>query len=908
MSTKRQSGKSGGAGSGSASPADLGAGAGGVVSLPAVTPPPVAGDLITRRGTAAGPVGQLGKIVTAANRWRENYNAARGLTIRRAVELLELGQRGDTAYLQWTFRTVERRYPTLSALVTRCEGPLLNFDWEVKIKSRLPKIPGKSDDQVKAMADAQQATLTQAYDAIDDLKGAVRHLHLAEFRGYAHLQKHRNPDGSVYHLEPLNQWCVCRDGLEGNWFWNPDSKSTSAPLASLGQGFAIGGPALPLEDFIIREVPRPIDEIALVLFIRANLAEKDADGFLEIYGIPGGVVEMPPNVPQGKEGEYETAARLVAEGGSGAIPNGAHYTANDGPRGVDPFNPRLKHIDEQVVMVGTGGKLTMLAESGTGTLAGGAHADTFEEIADGRAVTISERFQRDFDLEVLAREHPGEPVLVYFKFGIPDVDSGETTKFKQAVITALAGHEILSRVIANQTDLKSLVAGSGMPVNEEYVDPYVPVAEANGALVTGEVVKDSEGDIVGGKTSGGSDQSPVVSDRLPGSGTSLFDPTKDIVAQRELWRRSLKDAAAGASAIKNRWVTINGHAVNLGDTDEKVLPGGGKTDKLKDENGPENKGNVGGGPVKGSVESAAHDTGRNAEASPGHDATGAERAQRIAVEQQRLKEWAAANGKLKGKLPREDARGAEHTVQIDEGSQRVIKATRPDSGTGYGIAYGSYSQGATPSEYLDRIATHNREFGDDVRIERVVPIGGKLSIVTSQPFIRGRDATAGEIDSMMAGKGYEKIGEGTYHHAEKGLLVHDLVPKNAKVSERGIVHAIDPIIQRVKPDFAADLKASPISPIRNRAGSEDDPALMRSGKALVIAALQAEFDALNARLAAIAEISDPETQKAKLAAVLADLDAFEADLAKDPAIASAIYKVLAAGLANGMAEGGKQKS
>jgi hypothetical protein len=69
-----------------------------------------------------------------------------------------------------------------------------------------------------------------------------------------------------------------------------------------------------------------------------------------------------------------------------------------------------------------------------------------------------------------------------------------------------------------------------------------------------------------------------------------------------------------------------------------------------------------------------------------------------------------------------------------------------------------------------------------------------------------------------------------------------------------------------------------------------------------VEALQSEFEALNARLNAIAEIEDPETQKRKLAAVLAEMDKFEADLAKDPAVAQAIYKILAAGMGNGLTE------
>jgi hypothetical protein len=469
-------------------------GGGKVYAQPMVAPKPKKGATIERHGTTAG---LPGKAVTFANRWRENYNPLRQLPIRRAVELLEMAQRGDTALLQWTFRFIERRYPTLSALLSRCEAPLLNFDWEIKIKEELP--PGVTDE----MAKAQQASLKDAYDGIDNLKQAIQHLHLADFRGYAHIQKHRTNDGEVYHLETLDQWCVCRDGLYGDWFWNPDSRFVTNPAAALGEENRIGGDQLPREDFIIRGVDRPIDEIALVNFIRSNLCEKDWDGFIEIYGMPGGVVTMPPNVPQGKETQYETAAQQVAEGGSGAIPSGSTYEPNDGPRGIDPFTPRIKHLDEQLIMAGTGGKLTMLAESGTGTLAGKAHSDTFEDIADARADKISEIFQKEFDAEVLDRTHSGQPVLVYFKFGGVDKDSETTVAFKRDVIKALGQHEILARVLANQVDLKETSRDVGLSINEEYQDPYVPVAEANGAIVTGQLVKDPEGDIIGGVAEGG---------------------------------------------------------------------------------------------------------------------------------------------------------------------------------------------------------------------------------------------------------------------------------------------------------------------------------------------------------------------------------------------------------------------
>jgi hypothetical protein len=411
--------------------------------LPAQSPPAKRGQKLIRAGAASGMPGQ---IVSFANRWRDNYNPFRQFAIRLAVQLLEAGQRGDYALLQWTYRKLERSYPTLSGLISRCEAPLLNFKWNIKVKSILP--PGYTD----ADAEKQQQTLRTAYEAVDNLRGAIKHLHTAEFREYAHLQKHRSGDGEVYHLECLDQWLICRDGIYGDWFWNPDSKFLTYPEPVLGESNRIGGDTLPPEDFIIRVVPRPINEIALITFVRWALVNKNWDAFSEIYGVPGGVIEMPQNVPPDKEREYEAAAKAVAEGGCGAIPSGSKYYPNDSPRGTDPFTPRVKQLDEDLILAGTGGKLSMLAASAGlgGGHQGETHNDVFQEIAAGRAAQISEIFQRQFDLDVLGREHPGEPVLAYFEL-TPDLDADLDGIVKNIVSLAGAGWKADTGWLKEQT-------------------------------------------------------------------------------------------------------------------------------------------------------------------------------------------------------------------------------------------------------------------------------------------------------------------------------------------------------------------------------------------------------------------------------------------------------------------------
>src|SRR5215469_8325764 len=125
-----------------------------------------------------------------------------------------------------------------------------------------------------------------------------------------------------------------------------------------------------------------------------------------------------------------------------------------------------------------------------------------------------------------------------------------------------------------------------------------------------------------------------------------------------------------------------------------------------------------------SLESSADFTRGGAPAAPDHDATESERASRVKDEQQRLIQWAKAHGKLGGKLPPEDASGGEHVVYFDEGSSRYLKATIPEKQKGYGIALGSHTHGATPAEYLDRLALTNKVFDDNIRRERVVVKGG----------------------------------------------------------------------------------------------------------------------------------------------------------------------------------------
>jgi hypothetical protein len=104
---------------------------------------------------------------------------------------------------------------------------------------------------------------------------------------------------------------------------------------------------------------------------------------------------------------------------------------------------------------------------------------------------------------------------------------------------------------------------------------------------------------------------------------------------------------------------------------------------------------------------------------------------------------------LSRRLPPVFARGGEHQVFFQKRTQRYLKATLPDRQKGYGIALGSFTHGATPAEYLDRLDLQNQIFNDDIRLERVVPNNGQPIIIISPTLYQrllARPSCLGRID------------------------------------------------------------------------------------------------------------------------------------------------------------------
>jgi len=373
-----------------------------------------------------------------ATNWRAQYNPLRGLTIAQLVTMLEAAERGNYARLQWLYRFVEKRNSTLRAVLQRRQASLTRLDWDIRLRDA----GSAATSNPRTLAARQAAVLRDAYERIGNLREAVTFLALAEFRGYTHLERHFDRQGRTVALKPVPQWFWARLGPDAPWQYNAMARP-GLPMP--------GDPELDPKRIIFRECDSPVDEVAVIAHVRQSLSQKDWDGFVETYGLPPLFLELPPDIPAEREVEYQMQAEAIIGDARGTVPHGTQiHTVDSGARGQNPFAEHLRYQDEMIVLAATGGKLTALAESGTGTLAGAAHQRAFDDITESEAALISEVFQEQFDRPLLEQVFPGQPQMAYFELAATQsLDPADV--IAQALTLARAGYEIDPAELSEKT-------------------------------------------------------------------------------------------------------------------------------------------------------------------------------------------------------------------------------------------------------------------------------------------------------------------------------------------------------------------------------------------------------------------------------------------------------------------------
>ena len=327
--------------------------------------------------------------------WLERTNPLKGLSIREAQTIFDCARNGDTQRLHWLYAEIESVNPTLLTCVERRASAVAGLDWSVTAR------PASDPTLGEEQKDAAERFL----GGVENLVETVEHLDLGFFRGFAYAQPLWEADGSVRRISLLDSWCfLCRDG---RLYYNPECDGFSANAVEVTRSAGLVG---------LRR-RRAIDYPALAIHIREAVGERDWGRFLERIALPKPAVFMAPNATDEDKANYVAAAEKVEDGMVSVWPNGAALTDfMGGSRGQDPFSAFVRHQEERIVLLSTGGTLTSLAESGSGTLAGGAQMEVWREIVARDAVAIEDTLQRNLVIPFLERAFPGKPIAVDLSF------------------------------------------------------------------------------------------------------------------------------------------------------------------------------------------------------------------------------------------------------------------------------------------------------------------------------------------------------------------------------------------------------------------------------------------------------------------------------------------------------------
>ena len=409
------------------------------------------------------------------DKWLERFNPLRGATLAVLSTYFDDADVGRYARVMWMARKMIRRDETIRACTRRIYSQLMKLDWNVKVMKELP------DGLTQAQADAQREFLDQSYSRIENLKQAYSASAMADFYGFSHLEKHYDDKGNTCRLQPVPQWHWVKQNLYSGWMFNPDANPYPIDLVPIEE-----------DNFVIRVVDDPWIEIALIHGLRKNQNDRDWDGFCARYGIPYTFFTMPLGAKEENAQEFQELANELAADGAGVIPHGSDVHTHETAQKGDVFEMKTKRHDSAIVLAATGGLLTMLTQSGSGTLAGGAHSDTWCELVSGIASEVSECFQEQLDKVWLAEKFPSQPIAAYFELEFPEEEEDVATLATTVKAFKDAGYAVQREWLEEQ---------SGMPLEDAPPPMVPPVPGQPGAVIPPPFKEPLKNRFIGGPTS-----------------------------------------------------------------------------------------------------------------------------------------------------------------------------------------------------------------------------------------------------------------------------------------------------------------------------------------------------------------------------------------------------------------------
>ena len=333
-----------------------------------------------------------------------SFNPLRGLNSKDVENILDFSRNGCISRLQLIYRILEQSDPTVATILKRRESALIGCDWEIRKRDNASKNP-----ELSRLADEQVAFLNEQFGRAEDdgtLIEAIKTLETAIFRGLAVVEPIFSNRG-LERFECFDSWNFAIDPATHDVYWNPEAKDKIGYQKKLKK---VTG-----TNCIISLEEAPVDGIALPIYIRSEYGEEAWAKLIARRGLPNVLIIAPP-IANDKIAEFAAAAKKVADGGNGALPNGSQVvTERTDPGNSQAFDLFLQHQQKQILLVGTGGILGSLAEAtGLGSGVATAHQETWREIVKSDAFKISNLINRYVANKLLETFFPNQEKLAFF--------------------------------------------------------------------------------------------------------------------------------------------------------------------------------------------------------------------------------------------------------------------------------------------------------------------------------------------------------------------------------------------------------------------------------------------------------------------------------------------------------------
>ena len=372
-----------------------------------------------------------------------SFNPLRGLNAKDVENILDFSETGCISRLELIFRMLEKSSIDVSTILTRRQAALIGCDWEIRKRENATQ-----NAAMDKLADEQVAMLNEQFGRAEDdgsLIEAIKCLGTAIFRGIAVVEPRFNDQGLVG-FETFDAWNFSIDPVTKDVYWNPKAIDCTNFQQTLKK---VTGTRC-----IVSLEETPVDGLALPIYIREYFGEEQWARLVARRGLPACYIIAPP-LAGDKVTQFTNAAKKVADGGSGALPNGSQViTEKMDAANSQSFDLFLAHQQKQIILAGTGGILGSLAEAtGLGSGVADAHENTWREIIRMDAMKISNLINRKVAHLLLDAFFPGQPKLAYFNIST-SLPKSASEVLDCAVKADQAGFEIDEVQLSEMTGFK----------------------------------------------------------------------------------------------------------------------------------------------------------------------------------------------------------------------------------------------------------------------------------------------------------------------------------------------------------------------------------------------------------------------------------------------------------------------